>query len=141
MRPSKNPINPPQTAPMAASPEGTEYRSMIKVHLLPGRGVRHHPGGKPKPEFSRDLEETRRWLMRDYCQTETPPVFRVCLGLNSPLGPRGIFAVLKESPEKLHKLVLALAAFIQEGGYIHLVRVGAVTGPAHVTARLFMLDK
>jgi hypothetical protein len=62
-------------------------------------------------------------------------------GRFSPSGPRGIVAVVKESPEKLHKLVLALAAFIQEGGDVHLVRVGTVTGPAHVTALLFMLDK
>jgi hypothetical protein len=62
-------------------------------------------------------------------------------GRFSPLGPRRLSAVLKESPEKLHKLVLALAAFIQEGGYVHLVGAGAVTGPAHVAALLFVLDK
>ena len=47
----------------------------------------------------------------------------VSAGRFSPLGPRRLSAVLKESPEKLHKLVLALAAFVQEGGYVHLVGV------------------
>src|SRR6266576_3228202 len=43
---------------------GSHQRVFGNFFRRPGRGIRHHPGGKPKLEFSRDLEETGRYLMR-----------------------------------------------------------------------------
>src|ERR1700704_136453 len=43
---------------------GSHQRVFGNFCRRPGRGIRHHPGGKPKLELSRDLEETGGYLMR-----------------------------------------------------------------------------
>jgi hypothetical protein len=64
-----------------------------------------------------------------------------CLMRPGPSGPCGLLVVLKQGPEQLRQFALVLAGLIEESGNVDLVNVGAVTGPAHVTARLLMLDK
>src|SRR5215208_2740925 len=54
---------------------------------------------------------------------------------------RGIFALLEQSVEKRCQLVLSLAAFTEKGGEFDFLSVAAVTGPAHIATRAFVLDE
>src|SRR6266704_4354079 len=60
---SAHPLCRPLRSP-AIRRAGSHQRVFGNFCRRPGRGIRHHPGGKPKLEFSRDLEETGRYLMR-----------------------------------------------------------------------------
>src|SRR6266702_3790544 len=59
---SAHPLCRPLRSP-AIRRAGSHQRVFGNFCRRPGRGIRHHPGGKPKLEFSRDLEETGRYLM------------------------------------------------------------------------------